>query len=91
VTSQYISETQQTGDISIYQWDTTNSFDSCAHFLKVLMYVGLIESLILKFQELHAHINGSVSESTIQKLLSKKQNLDHQFSFKKGSTATLKE
>lgn len=41
--------------------------------------------------ELHAHINGSVSESTIEKLVAKKQKLDHQFSFKKGSTATLKE
>lgn len=43
------------------------------------------------YQELHAHINGSVSESTIEKLVAKKQKLDHQFSFKKGSTATLKE
>uniref|UniRef100_K1QQ56 Adenosine deaminase-like protein n=1 Tax=Magallana gigas TaxID=29159 RepID=K1QQ56_MAGGI len=42
-------------------------------------------------KELHAHINGSVSESTIEKLVAKKQKLDHQFSFKKGSTATLKE
>ncbi|XP_056020878.1 adenosine deaminase-like protein isoform X4 [Ostrea edulis] len=46
---------------------------------------------ILPKVELHAHINGSVSEDTIQKLLTKKQNLDHQFSFKKGSTATLKQ
>ncbi|XP_061174078.1 adenosine deaminase-like protein [Saccostrea echinata] len=41
--------------------------------------------------ELHAHINGSVSEVTIQKLLAKKRNFDQSFSFKKGSTATLKE
>ncbi|XP_062576458.1 adenosine deaminase-like protein [Saccostrea cucullata] len=41
--------------------------------------------------ELHAHINGSVSEATIQKLLAKKKNSDQQFSFKKGSTGTLKE
>lgn len=52
----------------------------------------LIHQLFLFFyQELHAHINGSMSESTIEKLVAKKQKLDHQFSFKKGSTATLKE
>jgi hypothetical protein len=43
------------------------------------------------FQELHAHINGSISEATMEKLLLKKNREGEKLFFDKDQSSTLEE
>lgn len=88
---QHLPLLSRTAVLNIVDLKIDNLVFKCIIWVSKTPEVWFISYFYFFHQELHAHINGSVSESTIEKLVAKKQKLDHQFSFKKGSTATLKE